>query len=463
FQSKLDILDISNLQNPQKIGEWPGEEMFWYAITDMVAFPDTLWVSVANLGIQIVDVKNAAAPVEIKTLPDFAFTGHAKRGNDLFLAEYLDLKVYDVTNPANPHVKTTGSFGGFYYGVSITNNWAFLARTHAPSSVLDVSDPVRPVARGPELVEALSSIIADNKLFLIDSESGVNVYDITNPIAPQFLSRFQNDVYGGLSMAVEGERLFLSGWKSVKVVNFANPLDLKLERSIELPGGDVSFARTENRLVVSTSYGSSYLSVIDITAPGQPQLMGTVTNNGSLWSAEVAAKDFAAYVATSSGVQIFQVIDGANPSFIKSIDARFVSSVSVSGDRLYVLGANYLRVYDISSAFDPKLITTLVDLPDNSFSVTAVGDVAYVGGGYDGLITVQVAGDAPTHPLLEIINEGEMHRVRWRRDFEGFSLMTAPSLSGPWTAQPLDFSPPSLFYELTFGNRPGMQFYRLQK
>jgi hypothetical protein len=461
FQSKLDIVDISNLQNPQKIGEWPGEEMFWYAITDMVAFPDTLWVSVANFGIQIVDVKNGAAPVEIKTLSDFAFTGHAKRGNDLFLAEYVDLKVYDVTNPADPHLKTTASFGGLYYGVTVTNNWAFVAIAHAPSRVLDITDPARPAARGPELPPGYSSILADNKLFLLDAQDRVNVFDITNPANPQFLSYFQNDDYGGFSMEVEGERLFLSGSNTVKVVNFANPLDLKLEKSIELPAGNVKFARTEDRLVVTTSYVSSYLSVIDISMPGDARLTGTLTNSGYLGS--VAARNFAAYVDGNQGINVFQVVDAANPSFVKTVTASGGGSLSVDGDRLYVLGGESLSVLDISSPFDPQPITSLVGLPPNPFAVRAVGAVAYVSGGLGGLITVQVAGAAPTQPVIDVITEGEMHRVRWTRDFEGYTLLSAPTLSGPWTAEPLDFSPPGMFYDLTFGNRPGMQFYRLQK
>jgi hypothetical protein len=457
--SKIEIINIFDLASPHKVGEWPGPEVFWFAVTDVVAFPETIWAGVANTGITILDIGNPAAPVEVQTLPGLAFTGRARRGNDLFLSDYLDLKIYDVTNPAAPTLKSVSSLGGYYYGVSITNNWAFLSVSHAPSRVLDVSEPARPAARGPELPPSLSSLIAEGKLFLMDTERGVNVYDISNPAAPEFLSRFQNDAYGGLSMAVEGERLFLSGSNSVKVVNFANPRNLQLENSIELPAGNVRFARTENRLAVTTSYVSSYLSVIDITTPGNPQLMGTLTNG---YLGNIAAKNFAAYIAGNGGVRIYQIVDAANPSFFKTIDVPGAGNVSVDGDRLYVLGSRSLSVYDISSPFDPKPITTLVDLPDNAFSATAAGNVAYVGAGYDGLITVQVAGAAPTQPLLEIINEGEMHRVRWRRDFDGFSLFTAPSLSGPWQRTPIPLSSPPLFFEATFGNRPGIGFYRLQ-
>jgi hypothetical protein len=460
--NKLEILNIADLSNPQKIGEWPEQVLGLFYISDIVAFPDVVWASVANGGTTILDVRNAAAPVEVKTLPGIGFLCHARRGDDLFAGEYLDLKTYDVTDPLNPQLKGISSLGAYYSHISVTNNLAFVSGTHGSSRILDVSNPAKPAPRGPELPAGYTTLIADNKLFLVDELDGINVYDLANPAAPNFLSRFEPGEIGA-SMTAEGKRLFIAGTNAVKVINFSDPSALKLEKEIEVPPHSLTLARAGNRLVVSSHYVSSYLSVIDITDPANATLMVTFTN--APFVGYVPGKGNVGYVQRNGGIEVYDFTDATNPRLVTNVDLnlQFPAEFATAGDYLLIFRGGPVMVFDVSDPLSPKEVGSIEGMPANSSSVTIAGDVAYVAAGVDGLITIQLAGEPPTQPYLDIINEGEMHRVRWTKDFTGYSLLAAPSLSGPWEALPIDLNQGGLFYEMIFGNGPGMRFYRLAK
>jgi hypothetical protein len=144
------------------------------------------------------------------------------------------------------------------------------------------------------------------------------------------------------------------------------------------------------------------------------------------------------------------------------IDVPGARGIGIGGNKLAVLLSEGIQGFDISDPFAPKAGDALVDLPLNMGRVTVLGDIAYIAAGTSGLITAQLAGEAPTQPFLNIVDEGEMHRVRWTADFAGYSLMTAPTVNGPWTAQ-ATFNDTKMFNEATAPNHAEPQFYRLQK
>jgi hypothetical protein len=183
-----------------------------------------------------------------------------------------------------------------------------------------------------------------------------------------------------------------------------------------------------------------------------------VTNQAYLGN--VVATTNAIYICSSEFMYVIELTAAGDLIAHASIEANAIDA-AISGQKLVVLTSGGLRIYNISNPFAPTLVGEVANLPINMSRLTVGGDYAYIAAGQNGLITVQTAGTPPALPTLNIAHEGEMHRVRWTADFNGFTLMTAPTINGPWTTEPWRNVTP-WFNETTFGNKSGSYFYRLQ-
>jgi hypothetical protein len=274
----------------------------------------------------------------------------------------------------------------------------------------------------------------------------------------QEVSRLAFKGNAGISIASDAQHLFVPSSNAIQVVNFSNPQAMKIEALVSLPASNVKLARMGTRLAATSSYVDSYLSIVDISDATHPSVIATATNRAYLGN--LAATANAIYVCSDQLMYVMELSATGELIEHASIEAN-VLDVAISGQKLALLTTGGLRIYSITDPFAPALIGEVTNLPVNMARVTVAGDYAYIAAGQNGLIAVQIAGPPPTLPSLNIAHEGEMHRVRWSADFDGFTLMSAPTLNGPWTAEPL-FNYGAWFNEMTVGNKLASRFYRLQ-
>src|ERR1044071_3273022 len=132
------------------------------------------------------------------------------------------------------------------------------------------------------------------------------------------------------------------------------------------------------------------------------------------------------------------------------------SDMEITGQKLIVLGYGGVKIYDITLPFAPVLVGEAKQkLPVNMarLKLSPAGDIAYIAAGAGGLITVRLTGEAPTQPRVNIVDEGEMHRLHWSADFTGCTLMSAPNVNGPWNSEGYFFRAGTYvpFFNTTFG------------
>lgn len=162
---------------------------------------------------------------------------------------------------------------------------------------------------------------------------------------------------------------------------------------------------------VAVSGGHAYvlrqgmLEVIDISDPGNPQTVGSV----SMPAGRVAVSGTHAYVAVNSGYYCLRVIDVANPTNPQVVgeiclgyNQGSVHDLSVSGTRACVTYMNegFLRVFDISDPANPQSVGVM-NTPGGASGVVLSGGIAYVADGNAGLVVInitslQVLGGANT-------------------------------------------------------------------
>lgn len=73
----------------------------------------------------------------------------AVAGNYAFLANEGDgLRIYDISNPANPvNIGHTNSSGGYAWAVAVADHYAYVANLYGGLSIYDVANPTNPVSK----------------------------------------------------------------------------------------------------------------------------------------------------------------------------------------------------------------------------------------------------------------------------------------------------------------------------
>jgi hypothetical protein len=449
-------VDITDVANPKFLAE--STYGTGRALVSAHAVGNYVWISSSNHGIDIVDMADPMQPTIVGSIPGFSCFLRGQKGNDLFCADHKGITVFDVTNPAAPTVKGEIETQPFCGEAQAIGEKVMLHDWYGPARLFDVTNAVRPTIVA-QLRPSYASHVIGDKLFLRDAEGFLDVYNASDLQHVEELSRLKLDDLG-FTLASEGDRLFVSCSNTIKVVNFSNPKAMVVENSVSLPTAwNIRMARTGERLVVSANFGESYLSVVDIADASRPTVISTVTN--SAYFGEVAANGNAVYVCGAGQLFMFEIDAAGSLQERGWLDIR-VSDVAVSGNKLAALASDELRVYDVSTRFAPKLLGGLIEMPVNMARVMILGDYAYIAAGSEGLITVQLAGEPPTQPYLDIINEGEMHRIRWTADFAYPFMVRQGALHGSWVFQPT-FNDTKMFIEATAANEGEMQFYQLFK
>lgn len=110
----MDIVDISNLKNPVKVGNFKkGERGNEYFFNDIALSGDYAYAAVDAHGLLVIDISDPRNPREVKDVPAWSNTkwlesgGHMVRaivdGDDLYLSAAEDgLYIYDISDKTNP-------------------------------------------------------------------------------------------------------------------------------------------------------------------------------------------------------------------------------------------------------------------------------------------------------------------------------------------------------------------------
>jgi len=227
--------------------------------------------------------------------------------------------------------------------------------------------------------------VLGNYAYLVDGHAGLEVIDVSVPANPVHVSNYNT-----------GQRLSgfeLAGTNAVVSDSELSILDLSDPASPRLIG------RTTNDLAIydlkiagSHAFLAGYygLHIVDLTSPTNPVVVGKWEDLPGCCAQAIRVQvvGHIAYVTVdtdpgSSGVILQAVIDvsnPANPVFLKYLDNinSFINEMREFGDYLLTVDYNpFLNIYDNS---DPTNINLVASFPTRSwtFGLTIVGNYAYV-------------------------------------------------------------------------------------
>ena len=298
------------------------------------------------------------------------------------------------------------------YSVSATS---FLGAAVSRDALLTVLPA--PAAIG-SWTQAVDNVTVSNGLaWLARGEAGVSVLNVAAPASPSLLGNYDTP---GLAVAVRlaGNLACVADrFGGLKILSVANPASPVLLGTYATPDSAEDVAMVGNTAYIAAS--GAGLQIVDLSKPAQPLLLGSFVTNMSASSVRVIGNR--AYVGcplvvspighpTTTGLQIIDVSNPAHPALLGNTGYD-TAAVDLVGNLALTAGPNTgLGVFDISDPTAPGLLAWYIPpasggpgwpLPPRPFifalGVQAVGNLAYVACGSDGLWAMDVT--VPTLPV----------------------------------------------------------------
>jgi len=210
---------------------------------------------------------------------------------------------------------------------------------------------------------ATAVAIQGNIAYVTDMESGLYIYDLSNPLQPVQLSLLRSDMNsnetpwgGAMDVAVDGSYAYIAAYSgALVIVDVSNPANPVLTGYIAIEGAPRAVALSGTKAYVVNGTGG--MSIIDIDYPNSPGVDRALETGGAF---DIVISDNQAFVAVDGGVQIFSL--GVFPHYLGviSIPGDAVTGVTVGADGLVYLATRNgtVQVFDIST-WDPVLANLL--------------------------------------------------------------------------------------------------------
>lgn len=388
----LEILDITDPTNPQRLGQYDcparvGKVEVRDSLVYLSRDSDDRWGLINPHTLDILDVANPVIP---RRVGGFAGQGSGSRaftvaGNRLWVADRYILRAVDLAPAAAAKPSGLADTPGDAYGVALQGSHAYVADGAAGVQVFSLADPVRPRLVGNSVPSdvAWAVAVAGNRAVVAEGTAGLQVLDISDPADPVPLGGY--DTPGeAVGVLLEGNLAYVAdkagGVQIVDIANAANPRRVGMHATTGLTTG---VARLGDRLLVANR--SAGLEILDVRDPVNPRRLGGFHRGGLILTAATAGN--LAYVADGmEGFQVLDWTDPAQPVRLGVVPGRFLArGMLVSGRFVYVSDAHSgLRVFDVRDPARPRLLggSSAVD----AYALATDGSRVLVAGRVGGMV-----------------------------------------------------------------------------
>jgi len=328
------------------------------------------------------------------------------------------MTIIDVTDPTQPTIASSAKYDYYLEALAVQGSTAFLCGDEHDLTIVNVSDPFAPVEIGaydlPDFQDC-EDVDVDSGIALINGLE--NIIDVSDPTKPTYLGSLSPCGGDSISCGYGRAARFSSGlvWRPrmcgftvTDISDLARPeivgsFDVDLDNDPwndeAIPEGLWVHGDTALLWCSLTAAASAALLQVDVSDATAPQLMGmlsdpglvgdTAVEAGYAWISEFVAEEFALGRRTlfskpgDAVVGTFNGLTGAQ-------------DVRISGTVAYVAGGEQgLVLVDIASEGQPEVLS-VGETPGVAMGVYLESDYAYVADGLAGLQVVDVSD--PGHP-----------------------------------------------------------------
>lgn len=277
--------------------------------------------------------------------------------------------------------------------VLVKGDYAYVADTESGVQIIDISQP-----RSPQVVAFFDTarpvldvaVSDDGKTLFIVDERNLYSIDITTPATPQVIQSVDDDRFGGKTLYLEGSRLYISRYDGLPIIDVTDPADMTL-----IGNNDLSEAASANDIHVVG--GIVYLvndglKILDARNPSNITLLGSMdTEANGLF----LVNDIAFIAAGEDGVRAINVADPASLIEVNTfgpdhglVAQREADSIFVHDNIAYVGAKGTVQVWDVQDLAKPELLGQTISRTRTD-SLVVQDKLAYVVG-YSGLEVIDI-------------------------------------------------------------------------
>jgi hypothetical protein len=260
-------LDVVNVANPEVPVRTYRQLQSAYGVAIL---PPYAVVAAGTDGIQLISLNGRGMPIHSPTAHYAARL--TLRGSLALVADTRGgLRLFDLSQPAHPHLLAALENIGTIVDVVIDGSIAYLAKDNQGSGlvVVDVSAPTAPRVLGQYHTESTTDVVVWDGLALLSDAAGVlQSVDVHQPAHTQ--------LRGTLTVSGTPERLALlppyvlvaSERAGVHIVEATPAGELHLRTTVPLPGRALDLALIDHTAYVAAVEGG--IQVVDMRSPEQP-------------------------------------------------------------------------------------------------------------------------------------------------------------------------------------------------
>ncbi len=334
---QLYTIDINDPSLPVVVGSYTS----MYIATTAVVDGEHAYVADGSGGLRVLDVNESFPPFRIA---ERASTGsceavHAE-GDLLYMVQSsgaTPFKVFDIRFPDGPTEIGSCDVGG--YDLFVAGDLAYTADGSSGLQIVDISDPVNPVAIGNYNTSdnATGVAVHGNYAYVAENFAGLRVIDVSDPMNPSVVGTY-NTPDRATDVVVKGNLAYVAdGSSGLQIIDISTPSSPTLVGSYDTPGFAVELAVAGNLVLVADS--DDGLAVIKVLNPSVPQHLAQMSTPA--WAVSVVISGNYAFVGTGASVQR---VDIQNPSFPTPVDDApvddYARGLCVFGDYIFVADAD---------------------------------------------------------------------------------------------------------------------------
>ncbi len=479
------ILDGSDRTNPLLLSDGiitTGfvEDLFYDSSTQR------LYIAAGEGGLEIWDVSTSTSPQHLSTTEVLYVGAETPVGNVDVYGNFAIVECgfgyihsLDVSDPLNPvDVSFNGTMGNPAYdlyvspdGQAHTTGAQFYVRLAIqPDGTLNTSGarefdfgayPVYgnesvayvgyagylyilelPNAAAPPLsitnMNGISDIIVMNNLAYILNSSGLQMWNVGDPINPFFTGQLSMSIYGSRLVVAEGYAYIANGYDGLKIVNVSDSTLPVLVGSYDVFGGtpDV-FVKGDYAYLSQYSDG---MIILDISDYSDPVFVSNFTD--ASYVDEIYVQGDYAYVADFyDGLKIVDVSNPQTPVEVGVLGTLQAGRIKVQGNYAYAINVTVnnpdsLEIIDVSNPSTPFEVGS-IEVANITWDIDVSGNYVYIAAHNSGLRIINVSD--PANPILAGVYAD--HTVHDVQVVGNTAYLASPDFNGGFII--LDVSDPS--------------------
>ncbi|RKZ26085.1 hypothetical protein DRQ20_03750 [bacterium] len=328
------IVNVSDPSSPVNVGRYVEGHDSTY--TGCFAYKNHLYLGAHYRGFEILEVSDPSSPtcIYFYDVP-YSISALYKLGNYVYLGEEGRVWIIDVTSLTYPSYAGDFEVPGKVKDILYPGDYLYIAVYGEGVRIYDITDPVAPVWVS-SIIDAstryIESICIDSVYaYLALGSSGIHVYDISNPLLPFRIATADTRGKARDLCTGEGYLYVADGDSGVLIFDISVPESLK-----EVSACSVSYAHS---LVLSNGYlyiaqlndGWSIWKVEDPLNPACVFQDTTITG-----IRRIAVTDSFCYVAGDSGVYVYRIMQPESVFQVGYYKEKRIRRIEVEEPYLYV-------------------------------------------------------------------------------------------------------------------------------